>query len=98
MRTSKQLTLYVVLAGLLVANGMPSAWAQSRHRAVRPGSGEISTTKPTKGVVFNYECKSGTCTCSSPQDCSVMGADHVCQDKSFVGSGTGGGSCLEKVN
>jgi hypothetical protein len=95
MRTSKQLTLCVLLASLVVANGTSSAWAQTRHRTVRSGVSVVPVK--TMGTA-NYECKSGTCTCSTPQDCGVMGGDHVCQDKSFVGSGSGGGSCLEKVN
>ena len=92
---SKRFTPCVLLASLLLANGMPLAWAQTKHRAVH--SGVTATTIQTKGVAPNYECKSGTCTCTNAQDCGVMGGDHVCQEKSFVGSGSGGGSCNEKV-
>jgi hypothetical protein len=98
MRTFRWCTLCILLISVLVANGVPSALAETKHRAVRSGSvsGTVRGTFHTNGSAY-YECSKGSCTCANAKDCGVMGGDHVCVDKSFSGSAGGGGSCTEKT-
>jgi hypothetical protein len=98
MRTFEQGTLCVLLASLLVGNGLPLASAQTRSRpAVTSGtvknSGTLTTATPTSTY---YECKEGGCSCTNPRDCGVMGGDHVCVPGTFEANDKGGGDCSEK--